>query len=229
MRFTHFATVAALANLFTATNAAPAPGVHTVFITAFTTVVVDQNGNTHTPTLATTETAGAAGADGAAGAASSIATAANPNSAQPTTLTSQYVPPSSSSSNQWTLNTPSTTAIQSSSASPSSSQPSGSLQSGQGTYYSTGMGACGKVSTDSDYIIAISHDMYDEHNIDSNPNHNPLCGKQIRAYCQGKSVDVTVVDRCEACSYNDLDFSPSAFTQLADKSLGRIDITWEWL
>lgn len=53
--------------------------------------------------------------------------------------------------------------------------------------------------------------------------------QKIRAYYEGNSVDVTVVDRCEGCAYNDLDFSPSAFTQLADKSLGRIDITWEWL
>lgn len=91
------------------------------------------------------------------------------------------------------------------------------------------MGACGVTSQDSDYIIAISHELYDEHDVDNNPNHNPLCGRKIRAHYQGKSVDVKVVDRCEGCAYNDLDFSPSAFTQLADKSLGRIDITWEWL
>ena len=33
----------------------------------------------------------------------------------------------------------------------------------------------------------------------------------------------------EGCAYNDLDFSPAAFDKLADESLGRIDITWEWL
>ena len=43
-----------------------------------------------------------------------------------------------------------------------------------------------------------------------------------------KSVTVTVVDRCEGCSENDLDFSPAAFQQLADESLGRIDISWSY-
>lgn len=211
MRITHFA---ALASLFTFIGAAPAPGVHTVFITAYTTVIVDQSGVTHTPTLATTETADATAA---------LSLTSNSEISQPTTLTSQYVPLSSNT----IPGSPSSTSSQSLTA--SSSESSGSIQSGEGTYYSTGMGACGKVSSDSDYIIAISHELYDENNIDNNPNHNPLCGKKIRAYYEGNSVDVTVVDRCEGCAYNDLDFSPSAFTQLADKSLGRIDITWEWL
>ena len=37
----------------------------------------------------------------------------------------------------------------------------------------------------------------------------------------GKSVLVKVVDRCEGCAYYDLDFSPSAFDQLASESEGR--------
>ena len=46
---------------------------------------------------------------------------------------------------------------------------------------------------------------------------------------QGKSVNVMIVDACGGCSGStDLDFSPAAFSQLADESLGRIDITWEW-
>ena len=131
----------------------------------------------------------------------------------PTTLTTEYLPSTST-----TPSSPTT-----------STKPSGSLQSGEGTYYSVELGACGKVNSDDEYVIAVSHGLYDDHNIDNNPNHNPLCGKKIRAYYEGKSVDVTIVDRCASCAYNDLDFSPSAFTQLADKKLGRIDITWEWL
>ncbi|KAK6454789.1 RlpA-like double-psi beta-barrel-protein domain-containing protein-containing protein [Scheffersomyces xylosifermentans] len=105
----------------------------------------------------------------------------------------------------------------------------GEIFSGQGTFYDTGLGACGIVNTDTDYIAAISHELYDAHNIDGNPNHNPLCGKKIRAFYQGKSVEIAVTDRCEGCKYNDLDFSPSAFDQLADADLGRINITWEWV
>ncbi|KAF8000259.1 hypothetical protein HF325_005188 [Metschnikowia pulcherrima] len=60
-------------------------------------------------------------------------------------------------------------------------------------------------------------------------NENTLCGKKIRAYYQGKSVEVTAVDRCEGCKPYDIDFSPAAFSQLADQLVGRIKITWEWI
>ncbi|KAI5970084.1 DAG7 [Candida margitis] len=232
-----FSTVL-FAALLSLSSAAPAPEVHTVFITAYTTVVVDQSGVTHTPTIATTETADVTAATqqqqqqqqfSSANDDQSPAAAATSTSPakQQTTLTSQTIPSSSAQLGQGT--SPSSTSSQTSSASSSSSEPSGAIQSGEGTYYSTGLGACGKTSQDTDYIIAISHEMYDAHNVGNNPNNNPLCGKKIRAYYEGNSVDVTVVDRCEGCSYNDLDFSPSAFSQLADQSLGRIDITWEWL
>lgn len=46
---------------------------------------------------------------------------------------------------------------------------------------------------------------------------------------QGKSVEVTVTDRCTGCAETDLDFSPSAFDQLADETVGRISgMTWVW-
>lgn len=123
------------------------------------------------------------------------------------------------------------TAAETTAASATSSQAASSsaLFSGDGTYYSTGLGACGITNTDTDYICAISHELYDEYTPGSNPNDNTLCGKKIKAFYGGKSVEVTVVDRCEGCSYYDLDFSPSAFEQLADELLGRIKITWEWV
>ena len=43
----------------------------------------------------------------------------------------------------------------------------------------------------------------------------------------GKSVKVQITDRCEACAEWDLDFSPAAFQQLADESIGRLHgVTW---
>lgn len=101
--------------------------------------------------------------------------------------------------------------------------------SGDGTYYDPGMGACGETNSDSDYIVAISKDLFDQYTPDGNSNHNTLCGKKIKAYYEGNSVEVTVVDRCEGCSYGSLDFSPTAFSQLADEGLGRIKITWNWV
>ena len=46
----------------------------------------------------------------------------------------------------------------------------------------------------------------------------------------GKSVTVTVEDKCEGCAQFDLDMSPAAFNTLADPSVGRIhDVTWHLL
>jgi len=61
-----------------------------------------------------------------------------------------------------------------------------------------------------------------------NPNDNPVCNRKITASSGGKSVTVTVVDRCTGCAETSLDFSPAAFDELADPSVGRIDITWVW-
>lgn len=47
---------------------------------------------------------------------------------------------------------------------------------------------------------------------------------------KGKSVTVAITDRCEGCALTDLDFSPSAFNQLADFSIGRLDgVEWSWI
>jgi len=103
-------------------------------------------------------------------------------------------------------------------------------QSGQGTFYETGLGACGITNNDSDYIAAVSQLLFDsfpDYN-GVNPNDNPVCNKKVTASYGGKSVTVAITDRCTGCQIGDLDFSPSAFSALADESLGRIDITWVW-
>jgi len=81
-----------------------------------------------------------------------------------------------------------------------------------------------------------------------NPNSNPICGMKVTANCgvfqqsipaiitdtlvildKGKSTTVTITDRCEGCALTDLDFSPSAFQDLADFSVGRLSgMTWVW-
>ncbi|KAF8843990.1 hypothetical protein BDN67DRAFT_963468 [Paxillus ammoniavirescens] len=103
-------------------------------------------------------------------------------------------------------------------------------QDGQGTYYATGLGACGITNTDTEYIAAVSYllfDAYPGYN-GVNPNDNPVCNQKVTASYQGKSIQVTITDRCTGCAITDLDFSPSAFNSLADPSLGRIDISWVW-
>ncbi|OCL09272.1 hypothetical protein AOQ84DRAFT_397478 [Glonium stellatum] len=112
--------------------------------------------------------------------------------------------------------------------------PTGSkTYTGDLTYYGTGMGACGVVSSDDDPIVAISHYVFDAVQVGSNPNSNPLCGRKIRAQRNDngamKSVDLTVVDRCTGCQPNDLDVSPGMFAKLANPDLGRVSVTWVWL
>ncbi|PPQ64402.1 hypothetical protein CVT26_002109 [Gymnopilus dilepis] len=104
-------------------------------------------------------------------------------------------------------------------------------QTGDGTFYSTGLGACGITNKDTDYIAAVSHLLFDTFpGAGVNPNLNPVCNKRIKATYQGKSVTITVTDRCTGCAITDLDFSPSAFDQLADESVGRLHgMTWDWL
>ncbi|KAI0348483.1 barwin-like endoglucanase, partial [Trametopsis cervina] len=101
-----------------------------------------------------------------------------------------------------------------------------------GTFYATGLGACGITNTDSDFIAAVSHDFFDTfpgYN-GLNPNNNPLCNKKVQVEYQGKTVTVAITDRCTGCQKPDLDFSPAAFNTLADPSIGRIhNIQWHFI
>lgn len=204
----------------------PVPEIHTVYTIAYTTVfhtVVAGQSPANTQAQVTTvglETTPATQAAQTQAAQTQAAqdTQNNTPSAQATTAPATAATPA----------TPAASTSTAATSQASGSAPSSGTHSGQGTYYSTGLGSCGITSVDTDYIVAISHELYDENAKDANPNHNPLCGKKITAFYEGNHVEVTVVDRCEGCKYNDLDFSPSAFSQLANQDLGRIDITWNW-
>ena len=194
----------------------PLPGMQTVYETHFVTVrptVIESGGSLST--IAPSKTSGAS------------------NAATETSPSTTSVPTSQSSSQQ-TLQSSLASSTQQDSATSSSSQPSSSSLGssgefkGQGTYYNPGMGACGKTSTENDHIVAVSKQLYEQKNKNGNSNNNPLCGKNIKVNYKGKSVTVKVVDSCPGCKIHDLDLSPSAFSQIADKSLGRIDITWTW-
>jgi len=103
---------------------------------------------------------------------------------------------------------------------------------GDGTYYATGLGACGIVNKDTDFIAAVSEDFFDTfpgYN-GANPNNNGLCGRKVSVNYQGKTITVSLTDRCTGCAYSSLDFSPSAFKALADPAIGRIHgLTWHFI
>jgi hypothetical protein len=104
-------------------------------------------------------------------------------------------------------------------------------QSGEGTFYATGLGACGFTNNDGEDIAAVSHLLFDTFPgwDGQNPNKNPMCGRKVKAYRGDKSVVVTLVDRCTECALTDLDFSPHAYNILGAPVDGRIPIKWDWI
>ncbi|KAJ1028156.1 hypothetical protein NDA13_003602 [Ustilago tritici] len=63
-----------------------------------------------------------------------------------------------------------------------------------------------------------------------NPNKNPACGHKIADTYGGKTITVSVADRCVGCAWGDLDFTSTGFSQLADMSQGRLDgLSWSWI
>ncbi|KAM0752434.1 hypothetical protein T439DRAFT_312591 [Meredithblackwellia eburnea MCA 4105] len=103
---------------------------------------------------------------------------------------------------------------------------------GQATWFDPGLGACGTYASSSDYIVAVSHLIYDTFpGATPNPNNNPICGRKIAATYQGKTVTVLVQDECMNCDAWNLDFSPIAFQALgATLDDGRLyGMTWTWV
>lgn len=65
-------------------------------------------------------------------------------------------------------------------------------------------------------------------------SNSPLIGAHVFTYLlsedAGKSVTVTITDRCGDCEQFELEFSPAAFEQLADQSVGLISgMTWSFI
>ncbi|EIN08732.1 hypothetical protein PUNSTDRAFT_133915 [Punctularia strigosozonata HHB-11173 SS5] len=99
---------------------------------------------------------------------------------------------------------------------------------GQATFFTPGLGACGKNSKSSDHMVAVSSQFFKTFpGAGANPNTNPICGKKLTASFKGKSTTVTILDECPSCAEFDLDLSPAAFKDLADESVGRLHgMTW---
>lgn len=183
--------------------------VTTVTPTVFKTVTVTGNADDATSAAATSAAAAVTLASSSAAPVAAVSSVqAVAVSSVGTTLATQV---SSSSS--------------AAAASSSSASSSGSY-SGDGTYYDVGLGACGDTNTDTELVVAISSELYDQTRTGANKP-SSLCGKYANVSYGGKSVKVKIVDRCPGCAYGSLDFSPSAFTQIASQDLGRIhDIQW---
>ncbi|UZJ54531.1 hypothetical protein CBS101457_003851 [Exobasidium rhododendri] len=75
---------------------------------------------------------------------------------------------------------------------------SGTMWKGDMTFYGTGMDACGHVDRDSDMIVAVAQSWFDkaENDVDGNPNHNKMCGKEILIHHNNKIHKARVMDIC---------------------------------
>ncbi|CAG8572351.1 6104_t:CDS:1 [Ambispora gerdemannii] len=103
------------------------------------------------------------------------------------------------------------------------------LYTGQGTYYNPGLGACGQYDDDNSAIVALAAPDFDAETPNGNPNRNRLCNRYIRIYYNNRSVEGMVRDRCPECSSGDVDMSPAMFDNLANRNLGRISISWQFI
>ena len=77
-----------------------------------------------------------------------------------------------------------------SAAVPLDSVPLSKRYDGRITFYTPGLGACGQTNSASDFVAALASPAFD------NPSH---CGQSVVVTVGGKSVTVTVVDKCPGC------------------------------
>ncbi|TFK36607.1 RlpA-like double-psi beta-barrel-protein domain-containing protein-containing protein, partial [Crucibulum laeve] len=89
------------------------------------------------------------------------------------------------------------------------------------TYFYPGLGACGFTNGNNDFIAALSSAKYQAE--------GNFCSRAIRVNYNGRSVVATVVDKCPGCGYDDVDLSPAAFSALANLTLGRIPVEWDFI
>ncbi|KAF8605614.1 barwin-like endoglucanase [Ceratobasidium sp. AG-I] len=92
---------------------------------------------------------------------------------------------------------------------------------------SEGRGACGWNNKDSEHVVAIGKALWEE---TSHGGTSSLCGKTAAVTWHGKTVNVRVVDECPVCGHDNIDLSPSAFEQLGDKNIGKLDgVSWKFV
>lgn len=117
-----------------------------------------------------------------------------------------------------------TSSSSSSSGSSSGECSSGSPCTGDITYYTAGLGACGSTSDgDTENVVALPYEL-----MGTQSNGNPYCGKTITVKCiaTGKTTTATVVDKCMGCKGYAIDLSNAAFLDLDDLSVGRTTADW---
>ncbi|KAJ1799716.1 hypothetical protein LPJ59_001640 [Coemansia sp. RSA 2399] len=185
---------------------------------------------------ADTDAAGSAPQEGSAtsvvtDAATDATAAASPSlsagSGAQDAISSSSAPTAATTEQQQQADTP---ASSSASGDGGSSSGGGDSQTftGDGTYYSPGLGACGITNTDSDLIAAINAEQYGSSS-SGNSNSASVCGKCVQVKGPNGQVKVKITDKCPSCKSGDLDLSPAAFDQIGSEAAGRISISWSFV
>ncbi len=96
----------------------------------------------------------------------------------------------------------------------------GPTYTGEATYYAAdGTGACGFPATSNLDVAAMNKAQYSK----------SVCGKCARVTGPKGEVTVRIVDLCPGCSMGDLDLSVESFVKIANKSAGRVKISWSFV
>lgn len=79
------------------------------------------------------------------------------------------------------------------------------------------------------HTVAVAQEWFDHFSGgDDNPNHNPICGKKIKIYKNGKEEHATITDICPPCTKGSIDMSQSLFEALENLDVGRCNVKWEF-
>jgi hypothetical protein len=134
------------------------------------------------------------------------------------TPSSSYEAPSSTYVAPTTTSSAPAAYTSASSGSSDSNPAAGKSYTGEMTYFTPGMGACGHESSESDSMVAISMALFDQYTPNGNPNKNPLCGQTVSITSpDGKTHEATIWDRCVGCAEADLDMPQSFFDVVTAK------------
>ncbi|KAF8162927.1 hypothetical protein B0H34DRAFT_693468 [Crassisporium funariophilum] len=85
------------------------------------------------------------------------------------------------------------------------------------TFYDAGLGACGKVNSNSEFVVAMNAGQF------AGGAH---CFETITITVNGKSTQAQVVDLCPVCPFAGLDFSRGLFNFYANEGAGVLSGSW---
>jgi expansin (peptidoglycan-binding protein) len=95
------------------------------------------------------------------------------------------------------------------------------VHKGVATYYAAdGSGNCSYPATPDPLVAAMNHTEYAA---------SATCGACVHIVGPEGEITVRIVDSCPECPVGHIDLSEGAFTMLAAKDLGKIDIDWQYV